>query len=228
MPREVFIAGQILTAAEMNTVSDQTVMSFAGTAARGSAIPSPVEGMAAYLTDSNIVSLYDGSAWKNSLSVTGGILQVVSTVKTDTFTSSVAPGASADITGLTVTITPKSASSKILVQGYVNTDMVAVDQAGSVLTVLRDSTALAIGDAAGTRQRRTTGGGLNPSDFAQSNSAFTILDSPATTSAITYKIAISTMSSLTRTVYVNRSVDDTNDVYSARTASSITVMEVAG
>ena len=44
MPREVFVAGQVLTAAELNVVSDQSVMVFAGTAARGSAIPSPSEG----------------------------------------------------------------------------------------------------------------------------------------------------------------------------------------
>lgn len=61
MPREVFVAGQILTAAEMNVVSDQTVMSFAGTAARGSAIPSPTEGMVSYLNDSNSLEVYTTS-----------------------------------------------------------------------------------------------------------------------------------------------------------------------
>jgi hypothetical protein len=62
VPREVFVAGQILTAAEMNVVSDQTVMSFAGTAARGSAIPSPVEGMVSYLADSDSWEGYT-TAW---------------------------------------------------------------------------------------------------------------------------------------------------------------------
>ena len=59
MPREVFVAGQILTAAEMNVVSDQTVMSFAGTAARGSAIPSPSEGMMSYLEDVDRLQVYN-------------------------------------------------------------------------------------------------------------------------------------------------------------------------
>jgi hypothetical protein len=59
----VFVAGQILTAAEMNVVSDQTVMSFAGTAARGSAIPSPVEGMVAYLSDADRLEVYT-TAWE--------------------------------------------------------------------------------------------------------------------------------------------------------------------
>ena len=63
MPREVFVAGQILTAAEMNVVSDQTVMSFAGTAARGSAIASPTEGMVTYLEDVNRLEAYTGAAF---------------------------------------------------------------------------------------------------------------------------------------------------------------------
>jgi hypothetical protein len=63
MSRKVFTAGEVLAAADVNSfLMDQSVMSFAGTAARGSAIPTPVEGMAAYLEDSNIISLYDGSA----------------------------------------------------------------------------------------------------------------------------------------------------------------------
>ncbi len=64
MTREVFVAGQILTAAEMNVVSDQTVMSFAGTAARGSAIPSPVEGMMSYLEDVDRLQVYN-TAWED-------------------------------------------------------------------------------------------------------------------------------------------------------------------
>jgi hypothetical protein len=60
----VFVAGQILTAAEMNVVSDQTVMSFAGTAARGSAIPSPSEGMMSYLEDVDRLQVYH-TAWQD-------------------------------------------------------------------------------------------------------------------------------------------------------------------
>jgi hypothetical protein len=63
MPREVFVAGQILTAAEMNVVSDQTVMVFADAAARTTAIPSPTEGMVTYLSDVNRVEAYTGAAF---------------------------------------------------------------------------------------------------------------------------------------------------------------------
>lgn len=64
MPRKVFTAGEVLAAADVNNfLMDQAVMTFAGTAARGSAIPTPTEGMVTYLDDSNLVEVFDGSAF---------------------------------------------------------------------------------------------------------------------------------------------------------------------
>jgi hypothetical protein len=64
MPRKEFEAFTRLDASDVNSfLMDQTVMSFAGTAARGSAIPSPVEGMTTYLEDANFYESYTGSAW---------------------------------------------------------------------------------------------------------------------------------------------------------------------
>jgi hypothetical protein len=65
MSRKVFTAGEVLAAADVNSfLMDQTVMSFAGTAARGSAIPSPVEGMTSFLEDLDQVEIYSNSAWR--------------------------------------------------------------------------------------------------------------------------------------------------------------------
>jgi hypothetical protein len=64
MPRKVFVAGDPLTAAQVNTnLMDQSVMRFASAAARDTAIPSPTEGMMAYLDDSNWLTSYNGSSW---------------------------------------------------------------------------------------------------------------------------------------------------------------------
>lgn len=63
MPKNTFVAGEVLTAAEMNSVADQTVMTFAGSAARGSAIPTPTAGMMSFLADSSAVQVYDGVDW---------------------------------------------------------------------------------------------------------------------------------------------------------------------
>ena len=223
MPRKVFVAGEILTAADVNTnLMDQAVMSFAGTAARGSAIPTPTEGMATYLADSNLVSIYDGSAWKNSLNVTGGILQVVSTTKTDTFTTS--STSFVDVTGLSVTITPKSSTSKIWVVGTVSG---AGDSgvANSAFRLVRASTDILLGDAA---SNRTTASGLLTTQVAGdqvTNESFNFLDSPATTSATTYKITMRTLQA--GNGYVNRTKNDADNANNARLASTITVMEVA-
>jgi hypothetical protein len=47
-------------------------MTFGGTAARGSAIPTPVEGMVTYLEDSNSLQLYDGDGWTSAGGVSSG------------------------------------------------------------------------------------------------------------------------------------------------------------
>jgi hypothetical protein len=72
MPRKVFTAGEVLAAADVNSfLMDQTVMTFAGTAARGSAIGTATEGMVTWLNDQNALQVYDGTAW-NGLAASGG------------------------------------------------------------------------------------------------------------------------------------------------------------
>jgi len=67
MPFRVFAAGEVLTAANVNDyLAEQAVSTFAGTAARASAITSPTEGQISYLQDTDQLSYYDGSAWVNA------------------------------------------------------------------------------------------------------------------------------------------------------------------
>jgi hypothetical protein len=64
MPRKTFVTGTVLTASDVNTfLMNQSVMVFASASARNTAITSPTEGMIAYLSDTNALTLYDGSAW---------------------------------------------------------------------------------------------------------------------------------------------------------------------
>jgi hypothetical protein len=65
-----FVAGEVLDEDEINDFLMQGVLVFAGTAARGSAIGTPVEGQFSFLKDSDTVEFYDGSAWVE-LSVAG-------------------------------------------------------------------------------------------------------------------------------------------------------------
>ena len=62
--RKVFVAGDILTAAQaQGYLQDQSIMVFADSGARGSAIPSPSQGMFSYLTSDSTLYTYNGSAW---------------------------------------------------------------------------------------------------------------------------------------------------------------------
>jgi hypothetical protein len=80
MSRKVFTAGEVLAAADVNSfLMDQTVMSFAGTAARGSAIPSPVNGMTTYLEDTKDLQIYDGSVYNSASALTLVKKQVIGT-----------------------------------------------------------------------------------------------------------------------------------------------------
>ena len=65
MPRKIFTAGEVLAAADVNTfLMDQSVMTFAGTAARGSAIGTATEGMVTYLADTDTFEFWDGTAYQ--------------------------------------------------------------------------------------------------------------------------------------------------------------------
>jgi hypothetical protein len=204
----------------MNDLSDQTVMTFAGTAARGSAIPSPTEGMVTYRSDDNVVEVFDGSAF---VGVGGGkILQVVSTAKTDAFTMS--GTVLTDITGLSASITPSATSSKILVLASVA--VAGVNGVNGALTILlRGATPIAVSDSAGSRAQTTSfSETFGPHTSQTTNVSF--LDSPSTTSAVTYKFQ--TSSNGAATVFVNRGQVDTDNSGFGRSVSTITLMEVAG
>ena len=152
----------------------------------------------------------------------GGIIQTVTLTKTDT-ASFVSDGSEVEFTGFQPTITPSSNSSKILIMvsltyGAVNTTY--------KMRLKRDSTQILLGDADGNRQRSSAGLGLvgdgNQADVA----TFIAIDSPATTSATTYKIFFTNDNN--RTIFINRSNDDNNSSVGSRCVSTFTLMEITG
>jgi len=161
-------------------------------------------------------------AVNTALAGSGGVLQVVSTTKTDTFSSSAT--AYTDITGLSLSITPTSASSRILLIAAVS----AVEGASNSLYLryVRNSTAIGVGAAAGVRTPATSGIRYPSSDAGGAGSVTMVFtDSPADTSAITYKIQVGIQGG---TAYVNRSPDDLDTAGRGRYVSTITAMEIAG
>ena len=160
------------------------------------------------------------AAQMNNLRGAFRILQVVSTAKTDTFSTT--STTFVDVTGLSVSITPSATSSKILVVGYVVAG-VSGDLAINARLV-RDSTAILVGDTASNRPRDTYYSGFNAAGLGMAFSPI-YLDSPNTTSATTYKVQVFVN---TGTAYINRShLDRDTTAYDGRSASSITVMEIS-
>ena len=153
----------------------------------------------------------------------GRVLQVVSVTKTDVFSTT--SSSFTDVTGLSASITPSNSASKILVMA--SFCFSANSGSGYPQTrILRDSTAVYVGDAAGSRTPA-----LNLTyGFSQDNGFITpasaqFVDSPATTSSITYKLQARNTAS--NTIRIGATGDDTNDQTRIRTASSIVLMEVA-
>jgi hypothetical protein len=222
-----FTAAQVLTADQMNQSARTGVPVFADATARdagfgGSGEKVLAEGQLCYLESTNVVQYYDGAAWATVGPTSSGLIQVKSTSKTDTFTTT--STSLVDVTGLSVSITPTSASNKILVSGYIMIGNTTNNSVGAYVTLLRGATAIGIGDAAGSRSRITADVASSANNAIQGSVAFMFLDSPATTSATTYKLQMRSQAG--GTVAVNRSIDDTDSAIYTRAASSITVMEV--
>jgi len=150
----------------------------------------------------------------------GKVLQVLQSVKTDTFSSS--SSSFTDITGLSISITPSSTSNKILVMANIVGGGILATNIGH-FRIVRDATAIYVGDAAGNRTQSFIGT-MSPDLNGSISSTAIYLDSPSSISSLTYKIQGLTTAS---TFYVNRSSNDTDDGTRPRTASSILVMEIS-
>ena len=117
----------------------------------------------------------------------GGIVQVIQTIKKDQFETSQSVGSGyADITGLSATITPKFSTSKIMVEAHIyNSNNNAVN----FFRVLRGSTFIEQPSGTSSSGANWNAHGVSYFDHQfQDTCVIKILDSPATTSATTYKI----------------------------------------
>jgi hypothetical protein len=127
-----------------------------------------------------------------------------------------------DVTGLSVSITPTSATSKIMV--FVDVQCVGDNGTGSAFwQLVRASTAIAIGDTEGSRSR-STGQAFSADNNTAFSGSINFLDAPATTSATTYKVQIRGDGG--GSAYVNRSEGFGDNTSHAVNASTITVMEI--
>ncbi len=166
----------------------------------------------------------------------GGIVQVLQKVKTSAFEASI--GSSGTVpTGMFQTITTKTDSSKVLV--LVNmTLLVSASYNGSAFSLMRNSgtdnvsggTEIFIGDADGSRDRRTMGL-QGPTTSTSALNGFSIgtqfVDAPGSAGAYTYFVKFFDTVSSDNTFYLNQGSSDSNNSNQPRGTSSITLIEVS-
>lgn len=133
----------------------------------------------------------------------GGIIQVKSVTKTDVFSVTASDGNFSDITGLSVSITPTTNTSKILIYFQSNFSA-AINQRGS-FRLLRGSTVINAAGADGNSTNESIFSSLCTRDNNHESIpvAGVFLDSPTTASAVTYKLQVGAENSA-GTIYVNR------------------------
>ena len=141
-------------------------------------------------------------------------VQVISTTSTTTFTStSTSP---VDITGVSVTITPTSSSNKVMI--FFTCAASATNSLNFYLN--RNGTNINLGSSGSSKNATIASVPSGNAGFMYSY-ALNFLDSPSTTSAVTYKIQADTDGG---TFYVNRRGSDALFASPA----TITVMEISG
>jgi len=148
----------------------------------------------------------------------GKVLQVLSAHTKDAFTASSTDFT--DITDLTIDITPAATSSKILVLGH----LCIASNTHAHARCVRDSTVIGAGTASGSRLA-VSSYAINSNANTAEVHAFVYLDSPSSTSELTYKFQLEANYS-SGTAYINRTYLDTDAIYVGRGSSTITVMEI--
>ena len=159
----------------------------------------------------------------------GNILQVKETHLDTAFSVAYSASTDTDVTNLSVSLTPSATTNKVLIFSRVNFEC-NVDSHDCIFSLKRGSTFVGRPAAAGSRATGLQGSSMGywnaNNDSTMDNSYFHFLDSPSTTSSITYQVSFQNAAG--STMYVNRTVGDNDVVGQERITSSIVVMEVAG
>jgi len=226
MPNEqtsvpLFASGEVLTAANMNISAGTGVPVFATTVTRDAAFGGTsekvlAEGQLCYLSSTNVVQYYDGAAWATvGPSTAGAVVQVKSATKTTSFSTT--STSMVDVTDVTISITPTSASNKVfvIVSGLTGSG----DNANTWrINLLRDSTDIAQSTGSGASDQTLSP--FTASATAGDGFSIAFLDSPATTSATTYKIQLASGGG--GVTYIGRQGANDN----RRSVTTITAIEV--
>jgi len=158
----------------------------------------------------------------------GTVLQVVQTEKTDSYSTT--SNTIADVTGVSVSITPGFTSSKVLVTitgvYTVSTDASPNNAIQRFYLTNAGNTVLSQGESRGSRARATFGR-VGGGDGRAGTISISFLHSPNSTSAQTYKLRAAVSGSYILAVGRTDTADDDTG-FNILTPTTITAMEVRG
>ena len=160
----------------------------------------------------------------------GGIIQIRQTLKTDSFNTN--SQNLVDITGMSVSITPTRSDSKILVEVHLNFS--GDNNMYGQVRLVRDPGDQTVGGstAVSGNQTHVTFGVNTPNgangQYKMYSAECQILDSPSTTSTLTYKLQVASTNTGGNYFYLNRPSNNDNQQYIIGGSSTITAMEVSG
>ena len=163
----------------------------------------------------------------STVQTTAALSNVQQTVKTDTYSTTSTTGA--NVTGLSVSITPSAATSRVLLLADIKTGVTGGDGTG-YFWLRRGTTDIYIGDTLSGCVRASFGSPGCFTDYAANQEEVrqltaVYIDSPATTSAVTYYVRCKSQFG-TSALYINRPYNTSGTYKSVSAASSITAFEI--
>ena len=167
----------------------------------------------------------DGTILTTTNPKAGNIIQVLETARLDASSHSISAGGDFNPTFLRQSITT-TGSNRVIIEGFLTCSLdVGTNWIG--ITLRRDNSDItaSVGVASGNK-RRASCAGFNHYDENMVSIPFTFTDSPSA-GTHEYHLQITHGSGGDRTLYINRSENDTNSSSGCRTGSIIRCMEVA-
>lgn len=229
--RRTFVAGEVLTASNVNSfLMNQVVSIFANAGARASAIPSPIQGNLTYLQDADRLDRWNGSAWVPVVPTPEprGVIATKTRFFTGTRTQGVNVGTNYVIPDTTISHAVSKVGNSVILFGQLTGSYPGNQAADSLIagSLTENGNMINIGNAAGGRTR-VSGyniGPILPDSFSVGSLSFVARYTPPSTAARTYGVAINSTQS--GTWFINRSAFDGNNNNNVRGATGLVLMEV--
>ena len=229
---QTYVQAQVAAGvAAANAYTNTTVANYvplAGGTMTGTLVAPTINSTTVNASTLNSTNATVSNPTEGTIRAPGMVLQVKQAIKTDTFIETTVGNTYYPVPGLSVKITPTSTTSKILVTCTVNLGSSSYQGRG---IVYRDGTPLGLGNTDSLRTGVSFGfnayaaGGGDDSHVIPCN--FTFLDSPASSSELTYSISVSAYDTVGITVNRAWTWQDLEQ-YDPAFSSTITVMEIAG